>query len=275
MQEEMMTDGELWARELLEGLRGSRFTPLAWIRFLRASFVRANVRRRQRPRAFREMLALSATGFAVWALVGWLFDPTLALAGGLFWLVNMLMLDWHLGMLERPDGTPIRGLGAANVIDLCRLGAVPALAVLSPGWLVFALLVIGTLDVVDGRLARSRNEVTRLGQWLDGSVDTIVLITGAWLLVRADALPVWAGVLVSVRYLTPLVVITIWYFLAAAPPPRHGYVPGRYPGVVLLAGLLLAPFWEAGAIALVALGALSGLATFLATVMRSACPDPD
>ena len=115
----------------------------------------------------------------------------------------------------------------------------------------------------------ARDEVTRLGQWLDASVDTIVLITGAWLLLEAELLPLWAAVLVSVRYATPLVVVTLWYFLAAAPPPRHGYVPGRYPGVILLAGLLLAPFWEPGAVALVAVGALAGLVTFAATVWRS------
>jgi len=268
-REPIVTEAEIWARELLEELRASYFTPLAWIRFLWAAFVRGHVRRRERWPAFRQLLALTLVGSGVWALVGWLSDPTLAVAGGLFWLTTMLMLDWHLGMLERPDGTVIEGLGPANAIDVCRVGAVPALAVLSAEWLALALLIIGTLDVADGRIARARDEVTRLGHWLDGSVDTIVLVTGAWLLVRADALPTWAGVLVSIRYLTPLVVITFWYFLAAGPPPRHGYVPGRYPGVVLLAGLLLAPFWEPAAIALVAVGALSGLATFAATLWRS------
>ena len=268
--ESVATEAELWARGLLEELRASYFMPFAWIRFLWAAFVRGHLRRRERWPAFCQTVALSVAGFGVWVLVGWLSDPTLALAGGLFWLTTMLMLDWHLGMLERPDGTPIAGLGPANVLDICRVGAVPALAVLSAGWLALALLIIGTLDVLDGRIARARNEVTRLGQWLDGSVDTIVLVTGAWLLVRADALPTWVGVLVSVRYLTPLVAVTLWYFLAAAPPPRYGYVPGRYPGVVLLAGLLLAPFWEPGAIALVVIGAVTGLATFGATMWRSA-----
>ncbi len=263
------SEAELWARELLEQLRASYFLPHAWIRFLWASFVRAHKRRRERRRAFAQLLALTMAGFGVWALVGWLADPTLALAGGLFWLTTMLMLDWHLGMLERPDGTPINGLGLANVLDVCRVGAVPALAVLSPRWLALALLVIGTLDVLDGRIARARDEVTRLGQWLDSAVDTIVLVTGAWLLVRADVLPVWVGIVAAVRYLTPLVVVTCWYFLAARAPPRYGYVPGRYPGVVLLAGLLLAPFWEPGGVALVAIGAVSGLATFAATMLRS------
>lgn len=273
-REHVVTEAELWARQLLEELRASYFSPPAWVRFLWAAFVRGHVRRRERWRAFLELLVLSLVGFGAWALVGWLSDPTLALAGGLFWLATMLMLDWHLGMLERPDGTPIAGLGLANTLDLCRVGAVPALAVLSPRWLALALLVIGTLDVLDGRIARARDEVTRLGQWLDGAVDTIVLVTGAWLLVRADALPLWVGAAVSVRYLTPLIVITLWYFLAAGPPPRHGYVPGRYPGVVLLAGLLLAPFWEPGAIALVAAGALSGLATFVVTMWRSRAGEP-
>ena len=68
----------------------------------------------------------------------------------------MLMLDWHLGMLERLNGMAIDGLGLANVLDVCRVGAVPALAVLSPRWLALGLLIIGTLDVVDGRVARAR-----------------------------------------------------------------------------------------------------------------------
>jgi phosphatidylglycerophosphate synthase len=270
-----MNEAEEWARDVLGELRTSRFTPRAWVRFLRASFVRVNVRRRQRPEAFRQLVALSAFGFAVWAVVGWLSDPTLALAGGLFWLTIMVMLDWHLGMLERADGTPISGLGMANVLDVFRVAAVPALVVLSSGWLVLALLVIGTLDVVDGRVARARNEVTRLGQWLDGSVDTIVLVTGAVLLARADAIPVWVAALVGLRYVTPLVVVTLWYFIAAGPPPQHGYVPGRYPGVALLGGLLLAPFWEIGGIVLVAIGALSGMVTFGATMVRSARPESE
>ena len=89
-----------------------------------------------------------------------------------------------------------------------------------------------------------------------------MLGSGAWALVGWLSDP-------TLRLAGGLFWLTTWYFLAAAPPPRHGHVPGRYPGVALLAGLLLAPFWKAGAIALVALGALSGLATFSATLWRS------
>lgn len=80
----------------------------------------------------------------------------------------MLMLDWHLGMLETEDGR-LRNLGAADAITLLRAGLVPAVA--DSGAAVLCALGFAS-DVLDGRLARAP-EPTRLGRDLEGLVDAI------------------------------------------------------------------------------------------------------
>ena len=75
------------------------------------------------------------------------------------WAVTMAMLDWHLGMLETPDGRP-RNLGAADAATLLRAWLVPAVAD-DPSPLINA--VGFATDVLDGQLARA-SEPTRLGR---------------------------------------------------------------------------------------------------------------
>jgi len=267
-----MTEGERWAVALLEELRSARFTPAAWMRFLRRSFERARERRRERAREHRQALALGLAGIAGWAAVALLGRAALGAGGAAWWLAVVLMLDWHLGMLERPDGRPLRGLGTANWLCLTRAAAVPALLVLPPAALAGALAGLGVTDVLDGRLARSRDEVTRLGLWLDGAVDGFVLGAAALAESREGSLPAWVAALVVSRYALPWLGVAVAYFARASAPSRHGHVPARAPGVVLLTGLVAAPFWASGGAALAAAGAVAGLAALAATVMRSLAP---
>lgn len=264
-----MTEGERWARELLAELRAARFTPRALVRFLARSFARAGERRRERSRERREALVLGAAGLAGWAGVALAGRPGLAAAGAGWWLLVWLMLDWHLGMLERPDGTPIGRLGAANLLGLLRAGLVPALPAVSPAVLAALLAAAGAADVLDGPLARARGEVTRLGLWLDGAVDALVLPVAAVAAARAGRLEWWAAALVLARYGLPWAVVTVAYFARAAAPPRAGYVSGRVPGLVLFAGLGLAVLEIPGGTSLAAAGALGGLLTFAASVGRT------
>ena len=77
-----------------------------------------------------------------------------------------VMLDWHLGMLETPEGHP-RALGAADAFTLARAWLVPV-TLDSPTPVVCALA--GATDVLDGHLARAAAP-TRLGRDLEGLVD--------------------------------------------------------------------------------------------------------
>lgn len=264
-----MTEGERWAAELLEELRSARFTPRAWIRFLARSFTRARERRRERQRAHRQVLALGLAGLGAWTGLALAGRPGLAAAGGLWWLAVSLMLDWHLGMLERPDGRPLAGLGTANLLSLLRVGFVPVLPTLSPPVLGITVVILGVTDVLDGLLARARDEVTRLGFWLDGSVDSLLLGVAAFVAARAGVLPGWIALLVVVRYGLPWLIVAVAYFVRAGALPLDGAVSGRLPGLVLLSGFAAVPFWPSVGAALAAAGALGGLATLTATVVRS------
>lgn len=90
-----------------------------------------------------------------------------------------------------------------NVLSLIRLAGVPVFLwlVLGPhadAWAVVVLAVGGATDFLDGYLARSRHEVSRIGQMLDPIVDrTWIAATLVGLGLR-EVVPWWlVGVLVA------------------------------------------------------------------------------
>lgn len=249
-----------WTEETLCGLRDERFTPRAWVSFLGASFRRSRELRAAYPHAHRTVLALAAGGAAVCLVVGLAGEQRLAAASAGWWLAACLMTDWHLGLLDGRDR-----LGAANTLTLLRAGTVPAIFLLArdpAGVALFA--AAGASDILDGPLARARGEASRLGLWLDGSIDSLVLAAAALV-----ALPAWAAALVIARYGLPWLVIGASYFLRAQRPPFEGFVSGRIPGLVTFTGLALALLGVAGAEYIAAVGALGGLATFTVGALRT------
>jgi len=165
-----MTEGERWTREELARLSAGGWRPRALRDFLWAAQVRANVTRRRRGALARQEAGWVAVGVVGWLAAGRLpADSSLARArrrGLIWWAACALMLDWHLGMLETPDGHPV-GLGAADALTLARAWLVPAVAVRADPVLV---LLGGLSDVADGRVARA-TRCTRLGRDLEGLVD--------------------------------------------------------------------------------------------------------
>jgi phosphatidylglycerophosphate synthase len=261
------TDGEAWAEGLLDELRDGRFRAAAWLRFLRGSFARARRNRHERARAHRQVLALAAVGLAAYVGVAAAGEPLFAAVAAAWWVLVLLMVDWHLGMLERPDGTRLAGLGVANTLTLLRAGAIPLLPALAPTELGFAVLGAGLSDVADGLLARARGETSRFGAWVDGAVDGILLSLAAVAAADRALLPTWVAALIVSRYLLPWLAIAGVYFVTARAPRREGHVSGRAPGVVLVVGLTLAAWGVPEAATVAAAGALGGLATFGATIV--------
>jgi len=264
-----VTEGERWTEQLLAELRAAGYRPRAWGRLLSDSRTRAAVTRARRQREHRQALALAAAGLLAWGTVMLAGHPLAAVAGASWWLLLALMLDWHLGMLESADGDRVEGLGIANVICVGRAGLAPALVIASPPILAGLLVAAGISDAVDGPIARARRQQTRLGHWLDGSADGLVLGAAAIGAAHAQLLPWWATALVLGRHGLQWLVIAAAYFARAQAPPRHGFVSGRLPGLVLFAGLLLALLQVPGAAALVAAGAVGALATLGLTIVRS------
>jgi len=265
-----VTEGERWARERLEELRAARFAPRAGARFIALSLERSRERRREHRRARRELAALAVAGSAAWGGAALAGHPAPALAGEAWWLLVLLMADWHLGMLEDADGRPLPGLGPATALSLARAGLAPALlaAAATPAGLALLGAAVAT-DLVDGPLARRRGEVSRLGDWLDGAADGVVLVAATAGAVIAGELPAWAAALVGLRHGLPWALAAGVYFARAEAPPRDRLVSGRLPGAVLAAGLALAFAGLPGAAAAVAIGAIGGIGTLALTVIRS------
>lgn len=263
-----MTEGEAWARELLSELRADHYRARSWLRFLAHSFERARATRQTRRREHRQALLLGAGGVAGWGAVAF-FQPWLALAGALWWTSVVVMLDWHLGMLEDEHGRTLQRLGLPNLLSLARAGLVPALPVASPALLAALLIGAGVSDVIDGPLARRAGGQTRLGVWLDGSADTLVVSAAAVGAGRHGLLPWWAVWIVVARQAAPWLLVSAVYFIRAEAPQLLRAAPGKALGMLLFVGLLLGALRLPGAVPLVVLGALAGLATLTVTLVRA------
>jgi len=236
----MRTEGEEWTREQLQRLLDARFRPVAVARFLLASQRRASRVRRERPDVARREVAWAAVGAAAWlALAALGVDPfrgrlRLGLGG---WAVTVAMLDWHLGMLETPDGQP-RNLGPADAATLVRAWLVPAVADRPSA----VLCAVGfATDALDGPLARA-SQPTRLGRDLEGLVDaafTAAALRGAR---RHGWLSRVALVAESVRLGGGLAyAVAVYFRRAEAPDPRvlraaRAVAPVRAAGMILAGG---------------------------------------
>ena len=99
-----------------------------------------------------------------------------------------------------------RHLNLPNQLTLLRLLLVPVIAVAlvirftdhyQIAVIVYALAAL--TDTLDGRLARSRHQVTELGKFLDPLVDKIMVITVLVALVEKSLLAAWVVVVVFAR----------------------------------------------------------------------------
>jgi phosphatidylglycerophosphate synthase len=176
---EALTDGERWTRAELRRLLDGRFTPRAVARFLEASFDRSAQVRAERPELAAQSRRWIATGAAAY-----LATPVDRRVATTWWAATALMLDWHLGMLETPEGEP-RPLGLADALTLTRAWLVP-LAATSPTPALCA--AAGATDVLDGLAARA-TRTTRAGRDLEGLVDACFAASALRGLARQGKLP--------------------------------------------------------------------------------------
>lgn len=105
---------------------------------------------------------------------------------------------------------------AANVVTMVRIAFIPVLVfiMLAPwvswlGWdnghlwqpviaaLVFVILSV--TDTLDGYLARSRNEVTDFGKFMDPLADKILVASAMLALVETGVLPSWIAIVILAR----------------------------------------------------------------------------
>lgn len=266
------TPGEQWARRALRHLAEARWRPSALAGFIAASQERALATRRRREALARQERPWMLAGAMAWPLLARCLPGTAIARAGrsglLGWAAGAAMLDWHLGMLETPEGREV-GLGAADALTLLRAGLVPAVAHPPAPWLV---VLGGLTDVADGAVARA-TRATRLGRDLEGLVDACfaaAVLRGAR---RTGAISAGAATLERLRLLAGAIYATSTYLIAGRAPDPGARRGSASTGPIRFAGLIAAAFGRRGlADRLLAAGTVAGCAQFVAGLARQLRP---
>lgn len=113
----------------------------------------------------------------------------------------------------------IRDLNLANRVTLARIVLIPVFLVVLlgspprwlavPGWWLLAqpwiaaliFITLAATDAVDGYLARTRNEVTTFGKFIDPLADKLLVTAALVSLVDLDRLPGWIALVIISREL--------------------------------------------------------------------------
>jgi len=107
----------------------------------------------------------------------------------------------------------VRKLGIANWITLIRMTLIPVFLVVLLGqyaaewtdwrpWLAAAVFtVLAATDAVDGYVARTRNEVTTFGKFIDPLADKLLVTAALVGLVQLGSLPGWVAIVIIGREL--------------------------------------------------------------------------
>lgn len=155
----------------------------------------------------------------------------------------------------RVDPTPGRVLTVPNLISAARLLLVPVFAVLllheQDLWALLTLAVAGASDWLDGRLARSLGQQSRLGELLDPAADRLFIVVTLVALAVRDVVPLWlVGVVVGREVVLGVVLVVL---MAARIGPLPVHLVGKAGTFALLYAfpLLLLASWH-GPVGLVA-----------------------
>lgn len=104
-------------------------------------------------------------------------------------------------------------LNLANKLTVFRIILVPIMAIipylniqgdffglpLMYFWMELIFIVASITDKLDGYIARSRNQVTTFGKFLDPLADKILVLTAMVLLVEQGKIPAWIPIIVLAR----------------------------------------------------------------------------
>jgi len=244
--------------DLLTTLRNERFSPLAWVHFLRRSWEMSCATARANPSLKRSWtritLLIGVLALAVLA-ASFIFEgPQTAsrlLPGFLFCVVwQQSDLFWHLGLNRQGTGKLLPTTGVANSLTWLRgLGASFLLGrlfggVSTPSGLALLVFLAGiATDMLDGQIARRTKTQSKLGQIADSEADFCLYLAITFILIQNNVLPYWLGVVMLLRFLIPLLAALASYFLFAQPVRFGSTTWGKYAGLAQCLYLLalLAP----------------------------------
>ena len=104
-------------------------------------------------------------------------------------------------------------MNLANKLTIFRIILVPIMAIipylnlqgdfmglpLTYFWMLLIFIVASITDKLDGYIARSRNQVTTFGKFLDPLADKILVLAAMTMLVEMTKLPAWIPIIVLTR----------------------------------------------------------------------------
>ncbi len=104
-------------------------------------------------------------------------------------------------------------MNLANKLTIFRIILVPLMVIIpflglkgewlgipTTFWVINAIFIIGSItDKLDGYIARSRNQITTFGKFLDPLADKILVLAAMLMLVEFAKLPAWIPIIVLAR----------------------------------------------------------------------------
>jgi cardiolipin synthase len=126
-----------------------------------------------------------------------------------------------------------------NVLSLIRLAGVPLFLYLmlgpeADGWALVVLMVSGWTDYLDGMLARSWNQISRIGQLLDPLADRLYIITTVYAFTVRGIIPLALAAALLLRDLF------LSGFIPVLRRHRYGPLPVHFLGKAATFNLLYA-----------------------------------
>mgnify|MGYP000875676036 CR=1 FL=1 len=132
-------------------------------------------------------------------------------------------------------------LTLANRITMLRIAATPlmlylfSLENLDPFWIALVFILTGITDMLDGRLARARNEVTRFGTLVDPLADKLIMLAAVISLALRSRMPMWVAALLVVKELALVIGAGVFLFSKSKVTPASNW--GKSATVLLYVGV--------------------------------------
>lgn len=135
-----------------------------------------------------------------------------------------------------------------NAISALRLALVPVFTWLALAghdvWALAVLAFAGATDWLDGRLARTLNQQSRLGELLDPAADRLFIVVTLVVLAVRDVVPLWLVVVIVGRDLLLTVVLAVLMAARVGPLPVHFVGKAGTFALLYALPLLLLARWD-------------------------------
>lgn len=166
----------------------------------------------------------------------------LGVVSALACVLIVVVLVAHIGMVGALRSGPVPSLGAANRLTIARFILVaPVVLLIIDGHFVYALAayaVCAGTDVVDGIVARRRNDHTEFGVVMDPVADIVSTASVFGALLARGLVPTWVVAVLAARYASLFLGVTVLFF-TVGPMKFRATLVGKIVGVLQAAAVIM------------------------------------